>query len=152
MSEQLLCGREARITVTDVNPTSAETSAPLEAEQPRKPLPPLVPQPHGGAIRRGGTPGNRGGGVPSVLRARLRGSLKKRVRIAEQIADDPESLPVDRLRALDFLARYGLGLLQELSVEQVRERVRRTLEAIWDALPAEQAAPIIDTLRRVWAD
>lgn len=37
------------------------------------------------------------------------GSLDKRVPIAEAIADNPKSAPSDRLRALEFLAKYGLG-------------------------------------------
>ena len=75
----------------------------------------LVPQPHGGAIRRGGT--NRGGtGRPaSEIRARMRGSLDERIAIAEQIADNPQSSDSDRLKALDFLAKYGIGTKQEHS-------------------------------------
>jgi hypothetical protein len=72
----------------------------------------LIPQPNGkGALLSGGKPGNKGGtGRPRMeLRDRMVGSLAERVRIAEEIADSPKSAPSDRLRALDFLAKYGLG-------------------------------------------
>jgi hypothetical protein len=79
-------------------------------------LPALVPQAHGGALLAGGLPGHRGGTgrPPSALRERMRGALEDRVHIAEEIADDPNVSPADRVRALDFLARYGLGTRTEL--------------------------------------
>ena len=79
-----------------------ETSGPVSGD--------IIPQPHGGALRHGGgNPKRNGGRTPSKLRARMRGSLAKRIVIACQIADDPESTKPDKLRALDFLAKYGLG-------------------------------------------
>ena len=47
----------------------------------------------------------------------MRGSLATRVKIAEKIADSDESSDADRLRALDFLARYGLGTQSEQKVD-----------------------------------
>ena len=84
-------------------------------------VPPLVRQPHGGALRTAGTPGNRGGAgaVPSELRARLRGSAGERVAIAEDIADDPDATNSDRLRALDLLFKYGLGAAEEDKVVNI---------------------------------
>ena len=78
-------------------------------------VPPLIRQTHGGALRAGGTPGNRGGtGAPSSeLRARLRGSASERVAIAEEIADDPQASNADRLRAIDLLFKYGLGAAED---------------------------------------
>ena len=72
-----------------------------------------VPQPHGGALRRGGKKGNKGGPgrVPSEVRAKCLGSFAKRIKVAEQIADSPTSSNADRLKALDLLAKYG-GLLK----------------------------------------
>ena len=77
----------------------------------------LVEQPHGGKIRRGSKKGNTPGtGRPaSEIRARMRGSLDERIAIAEQIADNPQSSDSDRLKALDFLAKYGMGTKQEHS-------------------------------------
>lgn len=79
--------------------------------------PVLIPQPHGGALLSGGEPGHKGGGgrPPSEIRARMRGSLAERIKIAEEIADADDSSDSDRLRALDFLAKYGLGTKQEIT-------------------------------------
>jgi len=73
----------------------------------------LVPQAHGGAVWSRGVPGNGGGPgrPPSALRERLRGSLDQRIRILEEIADDPTALPSDRVRAIEVMLRYGLGPL-----------------------------------------
>jgi hypothetical protein len=56
----------------------------------------------------GNTPGT--GRPPSELRARLRGSFEKRIQVLEAFADgDVDCSPSDRLRAIELLARYGLG-------------------------------------------
>lgn len=50
--------------------------------------PPLVPQEHGGAIYRGGLPGNKGGGRPkSVVKAACLRSFDERIPVLESIAD-----------------------------------------------------------------
>ena len=80
----------------------------------------LVPQPHGGQIRRGAQPGTNRGGTgrpPSELRRKMRGSLEDRLHIAEEIADSPTAAYSDRMKALDFLAKYGLGTRQEVTGE-----------------------------------
>lgn len=83
-----------------------------------KPAGELVPQPHGGAIKRGNPKGiDLPGRPPSELRARMRGSLEERLHIAAAIADDKDATNADRLKALDFLARYGLGTKQEVTGE-----------------------------------
>ena len=126
-----------------------------EQHRPKKAghLPALVPQPHGGALYAGGVPGHDGknaGRPPSALRERLRGSFAERVTVLEEIADDPNLDPQDRIRAVDTLAKYGLGTIKEISAEQVRERLRETLQVIRDALPDEEAVTIINRLRGVW--
>src|SRR2546422_3379691 len=88
----------------------------------------LVPQPHGGALLPGGT--GAGGRPSSALRERLRGSLEQRVPVLEAIADDPEADAQDRIRAIEVLAKYGLGPLRELSVDEVRDRLRATIAII----------------------
>lgn len=77
----------------------------------------LVPQPHGGAIRHGSTEGNTPGTgrPPSAIREQLRGSFSDRIKILEAIADDPEVSPSDRVKAIDMLAKYGLGTRQEVT-------------------------------------
>ncbi len=81
----------------------------------------LVKPKHGkGLLRRGSKPGTNAGGSgrpPSALRAKMRGSLEARLHIAEEVADNPLAAAADRLRALDFLAKYGLGTKQEVTGE-----------------------------------
>jgi len=72
------------------------------------------------------------------------------VGVAEAIADDPTADPQDRLRALDLLARYGLGAAHALSIEDARERLRATLALIQNRLPPVEAASLIRALREVW--
>lgn len=81
----------------------------------------------------------------------------------EMHANDPSSLltvefealasasPRDRLAALDLQAKYGLGALKEVSVENVRERVGQTLDVIRTSLPTEQAVALVNALRPIWA-
>jgi hypothetical protein len=115
--------------------------------------PSLVPQPHGGALYSGGVPGHNGrnaGRPPSALRERLRGSLEDRVAVLEEIADDPESQPSDRIRSIDVLAKYGLGTVREVTVDQVRGRLRQTLAIIRAELPSLEAERLIERLQEVW--
>jgi hypothetical protein len=59
--------------------------------------------------RRGvGKPG-RSGRPPSIIRQRLRGSFEDRIKVLEEIADDTKASTTDRMRALDLMAKYGLG-------------------------------------------
>ncbi len=66
-------------------------------------------QPHGGALRNGGTNKGGPGRPPNVIRQKLRGSFEERIKILEAIADDKKSSQADRMRALDLMAKYGLG-------------------------------------------
>lgn len=113
------------------------------------------------------------GAPPSELRAQLRGSFAERIATLEQFADGAmplkercpacgfeqastlaTALPVDasdRLRALDMLAKYGLGTVKEVTVENVRERVMATLAVIRQRCSEEQAAAIVAELRPIWA-
>ena len=77
----------------------------------------LVPQAHGGALRRGGT--NRGGPgrPPSAIREQLRGSFEQRIRVLEDIADGKEYSAADRLRAVDLLGKFGLGQRDAISAK-----------------------------------
>lgn len=127
----------------------------------------MVKQPHGGALRQGGntTPGT--GRPPSIIRERLRGSFADRVKILETIADGKviQRMTIDgketraevsadvgdRIKAIDMLAKYGLGTLKEVSVENVRERVQDTLQVIRAQTSPEQATSIIAALRPIWA-
>jgi hypothetical protein len=115
--------------------------------------PVLVRQAHGGALLSGGTPGQQGGtgAPPSALRRRLQGSLADRVRILEEIADDAEVCERDRIRAIEVLARYGLGAATELTVENVRERLSRTLDILHRELDPYAARRIVSLIQPVWS-
>ena len=87
----------------------------------------MVAQEHGGALKSGGTPGNKGGTgrPPSAIREHCRGSFAERVKVLETIADGEviEKMLVegsdgeievmksarvtDRLKAIELLAKYG---------------------------------------------
>jgi hypothetical protein len=143
--------------VTDVSESPTETAAPVEVAESRKALPALVLQPHGGAIYRGGVPGNKGGRPPSVLRDALRRDLASLLPMLRRIASgraprkgDPVPSMADRLKAVEVMARYGIGAVVELSAEHVQDRLHRTLDAIVRALPAEQADPLIRELKAIW--
>ncbi|MSR07744.1 MAG: hypothetical protein EXR93_11865 [Gemmatimonadetes bacterium] len=116
-------------------------------------MPALVPSDRGGMLYTGGVPGNAGGtGRPaSALREQLRGSFEQRIPVLEAIADDQEQSAGDRIRALDTLAKYGLGPLQGVSADQVRERLRATLQIIYEELDEPQAQRVINRLRGAWA-
>jgi hypothetical protein len=134
-----------------------------------KPPKPKERQPHGGALCRDGNPGNRGGTgrPPSILRDYLRGSFADRITVLEQIADGKTIQRIkvegketgaeisadvsDRLRAIDLLAKYGLGTLKEVSIEHVRERVQETVTVIKQHTSPDQAATILQALRPIWA-
>jgi hypothetical protein len=56
----------------------------------------------------------------------------------------------DRLSALDQMAKYGVGTLKEVSIDNVRERVQRTLDTIRVHCTPEQADVLYRALEPVW--
>lgn len=113
-----------------------------------------IPQPHGGALYAGGVPGNRGGGrQPAAIRALFRDAAADRIALLREIADGKveDASTQDRLRALEILAKYGMGVVKEVSAENVRERVSLTLDVIRARCSPEQATAIINELKPVWA-
>jgi hypothetical protein len=67
----------------------------------------MMPGRNGGLLKRGGS--HNGGRKPSALREAMRQALKPRIKIAQAIADDKDASMSDRLKAIDLLAKYGLG-------------------------------------------
>lgn len=96
---------------------------PDQPPPPLTPVAPLVPQPNGGALRVGnpGNKGNKHGRPASVIREALRLDFEKRRRKLREIADNkpekgengkPGPRPystADQLKALDLMAKYGMG-------------------------------------------
>lgn len=56
----------------------------------------------------------------------------------------------DRIAALEQLAKYGLGQLKEVSVENVRTRVSETLRIIGQHCSPEQAETLYQAIEPVW--
>lgn len=96
---------------------------------PKAKAPAKRPQPHGGALNVGGTPGNRGGTgrPPSAVRARCLGSFDERIHVAEEIASSPAYEASDRLRALDLLGKYA-GLQKVEHTGEDSAPIRFTLD------------------------
>lgn len=59
--------------------------------------------------------------------------------------------PKDRREAMDLMAKYGLGALREISVENVRERVAGTLDVIRENVAPELYERMLPQLRAQWA-
>lgn len=57
----------------------------------------------------------------------------------------------DRISALEHQAKYGLGALKEVSVENVRERVGQTLDVIRQLCQPDVSQQVIGALRPIWA-
>ena len=113
----------------------------------------VVPKHGRGMIRRGSRPGAVVPGIgrpPSAIRERLRGSFDERVATLEEIADSNAESTVDRIRAIDLLAKYGLGTLKEISSEQVQQRLRDTIDLIRRRLPEAEANALLTEMREVW--
>ena len=120
-------------------------------------MPELVPQPHGGAIYRGGVPGNRGGGSrPSAVRRLARKAFARRIPILEAIADSPEERARDRILAVDVLGRYGLGQAKGIDEEEFEELVLELASAVQQrlqaALPPERAEEVLRQLLGDWRE
>ena len=75
---------------------------------------PMRTMPNGGQLRVG-NPGNRGGAgaMSNELRERLRGSLEERMNTLEEVIDDESLRPADRLRAIELLLKYGIGVAKD---------------------------------------
>jgi len=59
-------------------------------------VPTLIPQPHGGALNSGGTPGNRGGGRPShAVKQAFCGDLELAYQRIRALLKDPSLRPID---------------------------------------------------------
>jgi hypothetical protein len=143
--------------------------------------PALIPQSHGGALYSGGVPGHRGGTgrPPSEIRRIAREAWADRIPFLTEIADGvvPIRLAVkcehcgkeptegtsleelvkltpevtDRLRAMDQLAKVGIGANKELTVEHIRERLSEQIQRIQNAFPPEVAEQIIGVIEPVWS-
>ena len=74
----------------------------------------------------------------------------QRVPVLEAIADDPQANNGDRIRAVDTLAKHGLGQLVEVGIDDVRGRLRATLVLLRDRLPADEFDALLPQLEAIW--
>jgi len=113
---------------------------------------PKVQQPHGGALHVGGVPGNAGGtGRPpsEVRKAVLEGAAKA---VPKLIAHLESKNPTIVQGAADKLLKYGLGTQREMTIstEDVRERLRSSIQLIRRVAPPELAHRIISEMKGIW--
>lgn len=110
----------------------------------------LIPQEHGGALLPGGQPGQTPGTgrPPSAIRERCRGSFAERIPILEEIADDDDCKPSDRVKAMDVLAKYGGVDKLALTVDEQPEQAM-TPERIAELWKTIQQVRTIQQLERM---
>ena len=98
-----------------------------------------VKQEHGGALLTGGVPGNKGGpGRPrSAIRDLSALAFEQRIPVLEEIADDKDQKPSDRIRAVDTLGKHG-GIGHEDRID--RELIRRLAEDVQAVIRSGQFA------------
>ncbi len=102
-------------------------------------MPPLVSNGRGGFLLAGGIPGPlrtyvSKGPTPSALRAKLRDMLADHTQVMEEIATSPDATNSDKLRAVELMARFGLGEETTLTVGQVQSLSDRELDALADGV------------------
>lgn len=134
-------------------------------------LPPEMRTPsHGAGKLQVGNPGQRGRSV-AVVREKALAAYEDRIPNIEALADGKPwtfTLPpekkggepqvkwvevstIERLRAHELLARYGVDVrTQGVDLQDVRDRLARTLETIRNLLPPEEAIRLVDALRPIW--
>ena len=74
----------------------------------------------------------------------------RRLAILEEIADDADTSPSDRIRAIDLLAKYGLGALQAVSDEVVHAKLAASINIIEALVPADIQPNLLARLQGVW--
>lgn len=67
------------------------------------------------------------------------------------LLDKVESSIDSRIKAAEQALKYGLGTQKEVSVQNVRERMERTLELIQRVCEPETAKALIEAIRPVWS-
>jgi len=125
---------------------SEQVTPPESPAKPRTAV--LVPQKHGGALLHGPNDGHGGGSTPSIVRAALRESGFKRIAILEKIADDDKQNTRDRIEAIKVLLEHGMR--GNISYDDVRAAVIRTLEVIQASVEPEIADMLIRKIRPIW--
>jgi hypothetical protein len=80
----------------------------------------------------------------------MRVAAAQRVPVLEAIADNPEANDGDRIRAVDTLAKHGLGQMIEIGMDDVQRRLRATLVLLSETLPEETFNALLPELEGIW--
>jgi len=90
------------------------------------------------------------GRPPSAVREAMRLAAAQRVPVLEAIADDAKVAPGDRIRAVDTLAKYGLGQMVQVGIDDVRGRLRATVGLLRETLPEDEFTTLVHKLKEIW--
>ena len=100
----------------------------------------LEPQETGGYLRRG-----KAGGKPSAeLRQRMRGHVSEKMWVAVAILDADDSTHRDKMVALEFLAKYGMG---QKSDKFDMDLIKALAAAVQDEIPDRL---ILENIQNRW--
>ncbi|BAH38863.1 MAG TPA: hypothetical protein DGD08_08570 [Gemmatimonas aurantiaca] len=126
------------------------------------PNPPLVPQPHGGALYRGGRKGNRGNRMRAVVQKQAMHFVAERLPLLAHAADgvvvefgEKGELKLasptqgERNAAMKLLWEIA-NSQRKISLTEVRKRLVAQVAAIRETLPPEQADLVLAKLAEVW--
>ena len=134
----------------------ARRKSPTKSPTP-KPGDLVVPAHGNGMIRNGSLPGTNAGGSgrpkSEVRAAALEGAdraIPKLIAIVEN-AELLKKRPAVVALAADKLLKYGLGTQKEVSVEDVKHRLVRTIGVLRDELASDVLARVVERLRPIWA-
>lgn len=133
----------------------------------------LVPQPHGGALRNGGTNKGGPGRPPEALRMKSRSVYEKWLTWADGIMDqaiaaqapaarpvegEKKSAPVPKAPDEDAVlsigktaGRFGLGHDDMVSRQAIREVLQKQVEILTNILPASEAERVLSALSPLWS-
>lgn len=112
----------------------------------------LVTQLHGGALKTGGNPGNKGGtGRPkSEVRAAALAGADKAIPKLIAIVEDAKSEKSEITAAGKVLLQFGLGTQTEVSVEDIKHRLTRQMEVLREEIPLAILERVVARLHPIW--
>ncbi|GJG88711.1 hypothetical protein tb265_38920 [Gemmatimonadetes bacterium T265] len=133
---------------------AAKAAAKVPAKRTRRKVA-TVPQPHGGALAVQGTPGNQGGpGRPkNEVRAAALEGADEAIPVLRGIVLDAKlrtKRPAVVVLAADKLLKYGLGTQKEVSIDEVKGRLRKTIDLARELLPPDLFRDFAARLHTVW--
>jgi hypothetical protein len=139
-------------------------AAKKSAKKPATKSPPKTPTPgslvapaHGsGLLRYGSLPGNTPGtGRPKseVRAAALEGASIAIPKLIEIVQNEAlmRKRPNAITEAADKLLKYGLGTQKEVSVDDIKHRLARTLLVLRDELDPSALVRVMDRIKPIWA-